>query len=273
MPHPAQPGSAGLRNHKAKCFVLGLYLVVTLAIPFVGHIPFVRDYLNQNAQSYIPKDIDPFFKQYIKALKTGDNQHLYSLTSPGVRQQLATSTLHEITAALASTTDQVEGIALHMNTVVGKGTYYDTMYEVGNDDPKYKYMQVEFTAENTGDGMGVDSVRLTQEIKSIKDLGPYDFVRQTALWIAAYLLPVFIAYTGFRYIRRAQKQNWIIFLIILLFSFYVVLVYRDGTMGVGVNVGIFSATYKNSFGYYYMIPIPVGAIYYWLRKRHYEASQ
>ena len=123
------------------------------------------------------------------------------------------------------------------------------------------------------DGMGVDSVRLTQEIKSIKDLGPYDFVRQTALWIAAYLLPVFIAYTGFRYIRRAQKQNWIIFLIILLFSFYVVLVYRDGTMGVGVNVGIFSATYKNSFGYYYMIPIPVGAIYYWLRKRHYEASQ
>ena len=121
--------------------------------------------------------------------------------------------------------------------------------------------------------MSVDSVRLTQETKSIKDLGAYDFVRQTPLWIAAYLLPLFIAYTGLRYIRRARKPNWITYLIILLFPFYLVLIYRDDTIGAGVNIGIMSATYKNSSGYIYMIPMPLGALYYWLRKRHYEASQ
>ena len=94
--------------------------------------------------------------------------------------------------------------------------------------------------------------------------------RQTPFWVAAFALPLLIGFTGLRYVRKAQKPNWVVFLIILLGSFYIIIFYRNGNVTSGLNVGIFTATHKNSFGYYYMIPIPIGAMYYWIRRRQYE---
>jgi|SRR5208337_2648653 len=266
----SQPNNSGLANNRTKLIILIIYIAVVLGTPFLGHVPLVREYLNRNAKSYISNDADIFFKDYIQVLKTGTHEQIYALMPPQAPQYISTSTLQEFTSHLASTTSEVTGISLNVNKVVGQGTYYYATYELKNNDPVYKYVIAELVAVNNGNGLQIFSTHLAGEARSITDYGPYDFFKQTPLWILAFMVPMFIAYTGLQYIRKAQSPNWVMFLTILLGSLYIIIFYRNGNVTSGLNVGIFTAMYKNSFGYYYMIPIPIGAMYYWIRRRQYE---
>ena len=126
------------------------------------------------------------------------------------------------------------------------------------------------SAVKTSNGIAITNGRLTQEMDSIMDQTPYNAAQQTPFWVAAFALPLLIGFTALRYIHKAKKPNWVVFLIILLGTLYIIIFYRNGNVTSGLNVGIFTAMYKNSFGYYYMIPIPIGAMYYWIRRRQYE---
>jgi hypothetical protein len=265
-----QTNNSGLNRHKLKLTILIIYILGVLGTPFLGHIPLVHDYFKRNAEPFIPANADSVFRQYIHALKAGDSRKTLSLMAPDAASEMSSSSLTELRSILASTTDNVAGITLHTDTVAGQGTYLNAVYEIENNDPNYKYIRGDISAIKTNDGIVITNGRLTQEVNSIIDQNPYNAARQTPLWVVAFALPLLIGFTGLRYIRKAQKPNWIVFLIILLGSFYIILFYRNGYVTPGLNVGIFTATYKNAFGYYYMIPIPIGAVYYWIRRRHYE---
>ena len=265
-----QSNNSGLAKNRIKLIVLIVYIVAVLGTPFLGHIPLIRDYLKRDGESFIPADSDSVIRQYIQALKTGDSQKTLSLMTPDSASGMSSSSLIQLRAILASTTDKMTGISLHMNTVAGQGTFVDAVYEIENKDPNYKYIRADISAEKSSGGIAITSGRLTQEANSIMDQDPYNTVRQIPLWIAAFALPLLIGFTGLRYICKAKMPNWIMFLIIILASFYIIVFYRNGNVTTGLNVAIMTATYKNSFGYYYMIPVPVGAIYYWLRRKQYE---
>jgi hypothetical protein len=266
-----EKNASGIKNNKGKFTLLIIYILIAFVIPFSGHLPVVGNLIKQNAQSFVPKNIDPFFQQYIRELQVGNVNKIFSLMTPQARQQISTSSVQQLSALFASTTAQMEGITLNVNRVAGQGTYYDVTYEIKNNDPTYKYLLAEIAAQNTGNGIQVDSVHVTGETQSILEQGKFNFAHQFPYLLASILLPLFVVYTGLRYLFKVQKPGWILFLVILLLSVYLNIVYQAGNITTGLTIGVYGATYQSSLGYWvYMMPIPLGSIYYWIRRKHYE---
>jgi hypothetical protein len=97
-------------NHVGKLFTLAIYLIFALFVPIFGYVPAVHDHLKQSSKSIILKEIDLDFRPFIQELKSGNEQQMFLLLSPELKEQTATSTWDELSSRLASTTNDVQNI-------------------------------------------------------------------------------------------------------------------------------------------------------------------
>jgi hypothetical protein len=85
--------------------------------------------------------------------------------------------------------------------------------------------------------------------------------------VLAVLIPSFIAYTAFRYITKARKPSWIIFLLILFATVYLSISGDQIRFIFGIHSFLGEPDPWGSWAF--LIPIPLGIIYYsFARKRH-----
>jgi hypothetical protein len=255
-----------LKRNKGKAITLCVYVLFVMVLPFFS--TFVTQYANGTSSV---KNADTFFEHYIQALHNKDSGKVLSLLTPEARTNLSTSSAEDLVQLFASSTNQTEGISLHTNTVAGKGVYYDAVYEIKNNDPVYPYLLVDITANNTSGDFLVEGTHITAEKESIKAVNKFDFSKQFPYIIMSLILPIFIAFTGFRYIYKAKNPKWTVFLVIVLVSLYLHILHdSSGSLTTTFNVGVFSAFHTNYLGWFYAFPLPLGAIFYWIRRKHYE---
>jgi len=106
---------------------------------------------------------------------------------------------------------------------------------------------------------------------SANNLPLFDFNQGPALFLAL-AIPLFVIYTAARYLLRATKPNWWIFLTIVLGS--LTLQHMDGNYRLLVTFGSFSrqGTGLDAATIIYLIPIPIGALAYYVYRKRVEAS-
>ena len=136
-----------------KFVVLAIYITLVLLSP----LPFLALYFIENetefGQSFVPKDADQFFKQYIIILRDRNTDQAYSLLSPEMRQHTSTSSLFTLASAFANITGPIERI--DANVVEKKRpqgdtqVQYDVTYEANNNDSITKFILINILATNT----------------------------------------------------------------------------------------------------------------------------
>jgi hypothetical protein len=263
--------TAGIKNNKGKFIVLVLFVLLVFLTPLSYNIPFVKNMLTGFTQSLVPKDTDQFFRQCIALLKDNNIDQAYSLMSPQMRQTVSTSALQTVATYFINTTNQAEIVGAKINSISTPSNSekdYDITYEIQNNDNTNKYLLVEIIASDTGNGLQILGIHAIKEMQSIKEQGKFNFSTQGIYLILSLLIPLFIVYTALRYIRKAQKPKWILFLVILLVSLFISVTNNS----VAFHIGAYGFMSKSGLWgpWIFMIPIPLGAIYYYFVRRRLE---
>ena len=156
-----------------KFVVLAIYITLVLLSP----LPFLALYFIENetefGQSFVPKDADQFFKQYIIILRDRNTDQAYSLLSPETRQHTSTSSLFTLASAFANITGPIEKI--DANVVEKKRpqgdtqVQYDVTYEAQNNDPITKFILVNILASNTDGHLQVSRIHARPTPASINE--------------------------------------------------------------------------------------------------------
>jgi hypothetical protein len=267
--------NSAYKRHFWKFVVLAIYITVVLLSP----LPFLVLYFIENetefGESFVPKDADQFFKQYIIILRDGNTDQAYSLLSPETRQHRSTSSLLTLASALANITSPIERIDAN---VVKKERLqgdtqveYDVTYEANNNDPISKFILINISATNMDGHLRVSRIRVRPTPTSVKEQINFDFRTQGICLIFSILLPIFIIYTAFRYLQKAETPTWWLFLAILLLTGFIS--FSNGS-SVRLMVGVDSFVTKASGGpWVFSLGFPIGAIYYYFVRRKVEKTE
>lgn len=262
---------SAILNNKGKFVVLALYVLVVFIAPLYYLTPKSQDSLVYFVKALVTSEDDAFFKQYIGLLQTGDNEKAYSLLSPEAKQVATPEQMQTVSAYFASTTNKMEVVAGGMNsrtTADGTTRNFDVYYEIENNDPVKKYVVAEITAQDIGNGLAVLGVHTIGAEKSIKEQPRFDFASQGIYLILSLLLPAIVVFTAYRYLTTAVKPTWPIFLVILFVTLY--LSYGGGNFKVNFGFNGFMVPTGPWAPFAFLTPLPLGAIYYWIRRKKYE---
>jgi hypothetical protein len=260
--------TSAIRGNRGKFIVVLLYVFITLVSPLFYFTPYYKNYEKQVINLFVSKDkdADQFFRQYISLLHQKNINQAYALFSPKAQENIPSSSVEGFSASFfASTTNEMEVIGWHWNanTVIGEGTFknYDVTYEVKNNDSAYPYVWVSILAQDSGNGLKISDTHAGQERIPYGQQNNFDF---SSTLVIALLIPILVAHTALRYISKAKNPRWSILLILLLGSLY----FKFSSQGFNVNIGLYGFTDGSSE---YLLPIPLGVIYYYSARKRYEA--
>jgi hypothetical protein len=259
------------KQNFGKFIVLSIYIILVLLLPLPDLAVYFIEKETEFGKSVITKDVDQFFKQYITSLKDKTTDQTYSLLSPEARQHTSTSSLLTFATAFANITDQIERIEGNMvEKKVPQGytqINYDLTYEIQNNDPVKRFIQINIEATKTSDHLQIVGIHTWTTNSSVN----FRFHTHDFFLILSILLPLFIIYTAFRYLYKAERPTWRLFLVILLLTGFIN--FSNGS-SVNLNVGLHSFVTKTSGGpWVFYLPIPIGAIYYYFVRRKVEKTK
>ena len=271
-------GFSRLRIHWGKTIVLGVYIILVYLTPLIFRLPPIAHLLSpQNVANIVPQDTDTFFRQYTEMVKVGDVQKAYSLLTDHAQATASFSALLNLSRTLASTTGQLNFVGYSVNYDEGPGglgTVRDGVYELANNDQQnhyYNYVLIEIKTVDASSGPRVYGFHLRFNPNSANNIPLFDFSQGPALFLAL-AIPLFVIYTATRYLIRATKPNWWIFITIVLGI--ITLQHVGGSYRLSVTFGSFSmqGTGLDAATIIYLIPIPIGALAYYIYRKKVEAN-
>ncbi len=270
-----------IKGNKWKFIVILAYALFVFIAPLWSLTPYAQKLSQASMQTFVTKDEDNFFKQYITLLQQQNVSQAYILLDPTVAASTTTSSLEVLSIHFASTTSQMRVVGWYWKTFSGATwggqpehwTTYDATYEITNNDPNYPYLLVELTAQNSGDGLKMIGVHAQPE-EVLFGTTPGFTTADGVFLLFALLMPLFILCTAFRYLMKARNPRWLMFLIILFLSIYFNISSPnpsaiDPLITFNVTIGVFESL--QSF-WAFAIPLPLGAIYYWFAREKYESA-
>lgn len=264
---------SGIKNNKGKTIILLIYIISIFCFPLGLLSPSSTTNLVKVVKSFGSPEADTLFRHYIYLLKEKKIQEAYSMVSPEVQKEYSLSSVDELAAYFASTTNQIYIAGIYINVSKGdlQRTDYDITYEIQNNDPKYKYILTQIIARDEGSGIKILTIFVSPQENSVKESGKFDLSRQWWLLLLSIIIPLFVAYTAFRYLIKTKQPKWWLFLIILLLSLYV----SFGNGGFSINVGTYGFMHKAGLWgpWVFMTPIPLGAIYYYFVRKKLEDQE
>lgn len=139
-----------------------------------------------------------------------------------------------------------------------------------NADP-HKYILVNIVAEKKDGQLGIHILHADLTDFSVKDMGSrLDHPSDWFYLLVAMVLSLLIAYSALDYLVLASNPRWLLFLFILVFN---AAIFRADDM-IRYKVGFYSFASQGQIGMWtFFIPIPIGAIYYWIILRREAVSQ
>lgn len=278
-PAPVPLPTSGIKNNKGKFIVLVLYILAVFAGSISYFTPHFEQFYNQVMSMSAPKEVDTVMRDYIMTLKNGDFNKAVNMTEQEVRSNAATSSLFALQQDLASTSDQLEiiGASFKSNTYypwVGEdsgksvtSSNYNVIYQTKNNDPIHRYLVISVQARDKGNGPEIMGIQNSLRDESVQEEGKFNFQTQGLSLLLSIVIPLFVAYTSYRYLTKARNPKWILFLIITFGSLY----YSASNGNYSVNFGFENFVAKASpWGpMVFFNPLPIGAVYYYfVRKRH-----
>lgn len=263
----------GINNNKGKFVVIVLYALVVFIMPFASALPYSqaqqKKLLNEVIVNQKEKEV---FKAYIDSLRSGDVDMAMSYMSAEGKQKATKDSMRGLANYFTNATDQMEIVGGSFNIRKTTGTttgYYLASYEIVNDDPVYKFVVADIEGQDLGNGIEVSDTHVATSTVSLKELGKLDFASQGMYLLFSLLVPFLIIYTALRYLAMAKSPSWWIFLVILLLSLYI----HTSSQGVTVNFGFYGFMSKVLWApWTFATPIPLGVIYYFIRRKHYEGG-
>jgi hypothetical protein len=149
---------------------------------------------------------------------------------------------------------------------------FDMTYEVKNSDSEYPYMLVQIMAIDRGDGIKINSAQPQYLEESIIEASKFKLPSIDLKFAWAILVPLFVLFTAYSYLRNASKPKWWVFLVIVLGCATI-------SWGVGGKYGIHFG-FNGFLGpagvwgpWIFSTPIPVGTALYWVFRKKLEAKE
>jgi hypothetical protein len=256
-------------SHKGKSAVLAIFLLVVFVPPlFQLILPAIRSKIIQISAFYVAKDDDAFFRKYISLLKKQDLEDAYAMMTEQARAAISSSVVQGIMPVFVDTTDKMEivGVSLkstrsltNSNTV--NKTDYIVDYEVKGTDP-HKYMLVKITAEKKGEQLGITGFQAGWRNFSVREIDSgLDLQSEWFNLPLAIAIPLLVGYSALDYLAIGANPGWLSFLAIIFLNVYISMAERTTTF----SFGFFNfASLAQPESWALLIPLPIGAIYYWV---------
>ena len=258
--------------------LVALYLVVIFWPPTVSHFLFGNDN-NQTSipSSLVPPNADQLSQQFISSLIKGDiNKAVSSYLPTQMRTDQVRGLLNRIIPLdLASTSiSDMKIVGAYTNYIVTpSGTTpntYDLTYVLLNNNPdRIKYQIIEIETGDVGEGLQVINFKINPISSFPLKFDPT--FKNILLLLLSILLPIFIAYTAFRYIRKNQKPNLFIVLGILLVTVYITIASDHYGMYIGFHSFMQRANAWTPW--IFNTPIPLGALLYYIFRKKLEKNK
>lgn len=262
---------SSFKNNKGKFVLLVLYGLAVFISPLQYFTSSTQNQLVAITKSMVSDEAGKFFKGYIDLLHQGNLDKAYSLMTKDAQESVSKDSLKTLSTYFASTTNEMEIVGGNVNTRTdsqGSVTTYDVVYEVKANDLKYPYQIVEVTAVNAGQGVQILGVNIAGQKESVKERGRFDLSSQGIALIISILIPLFIIYTGYRYLTKTKNPKWMLFIVILLGTAYIQITGQK--FGVSFGFNEFMSKGGPWGPWIFATPLPLGAIYYYFTRKRYE---
>lgn len=260
-----------LTAHKGKFVVLILYIIVVFLAPIYSAVSYNPEKTIGIFAKFVAEKDEQFFRSYIELLKDQKVDDAYALLSPEAQQASSRTEMATVAKEFTNMTDEMSIVGVNINHIDDDSprTIYQMLYEVVNNDPEKKYVGVNISARDHGQGLRIDGVQTFHGATSLKEGAKFSFPKPYWMLLIALLIPLFVAYTAYRYITKAANPKWWLFLVILLVSVLVTL-RADGGFGVHFGFNGFMGPAGIWGPWVYFTSLPLGAIFYYFKRKKVE---
>ncbi len=261
-----------LPAHKGKFAVLLVYLAVVFLAPLYTALSYDPEKVSGMIEKFTTEENEQFFRSYIFLLKDQKVDEAYKLLSPEAQQASSRDDLNTVAKEFANITSDITVVGASTNYIKDDSprTMYQRSYEIVNNDPEKKYMGVSISARDFGQGTKVDGVQTLFGQQSLKENAKFSFPKPYWLLLIALAIPLFVAYTAYRYITKAAEPKWWLLLVILLISVYVT-IRADGGFSINFGFNGFMGLSGLWGPWVYFTSLPLGAIFYYFKRKKLEA--
>ncbi len=258
-----------LPAHKGKFALLIIYVIVVFLAPLYSIVSYNPEKAVSMFSKFIDEKDDQFFREYMSLLRDQKVDEAFGLLSPEAQQVVTRDSIADGAKEFSTASSEVILVGVNINHINDSSprTVYRMSYEMPNNHPERKYVGVNISARDQGQGIRIDAIQTFYSEQSIKGGAKFKFPPIDWALFVAILAPLFVAYTAFRYLTKATQPKWLIFLGIILLSVYVTLS-ADGGFSLNFSVSGFMGP-AGLWGPWVFFPVvPIGAIiYYFFRKR------
>lgn len=247
--------------------LVALYLVVVIAWPIANQIVFMFGN-NQTSipASLVPTNADKLSQQFISSLINGNFDTAYTYLPTQLQTDQIKSMLKQIVPLdLASTSiSDMKIVAAYTNYVTVDGATkntYDLTYVLTNNNPdRIKYQIIDTESADIGNGLQIVNFKINPISSFPLKFDPT--FENIALLLLSVLIPLFIAYTAFRYIKKSSKPNPLVVLGVLLVVVYLTIASDHYGMSIGFHS--FAQRANAWTPWIFNTPIPLGALLYYI---------
>ena len=262
---------SGIKNNKGKFIVLLVYILFVFVSPLYTFTPYGQKQLRDMSDIAVRGDTDREFRQIITLLQKEDTQSVYNNFMQSVRSELATSSLERLASMFASTSNDVILTGSTLNKISESShstTTISAYYELTSTDPTIKYLLVNIIALDKGSGLEIWRIQAIPEPEPITEKYKFNLSSQGIYLFFSFLIPALVVYTAYRYITRGQKPRWITFLVILFGTLF--FYFSGGVANFTFGARAFAILASKWGPWVFATPLPIGSIYYLIRRKKYE---
>ena len=258
--------------------LVALYLVVVIGWSLANKVSFLfSDNQASIPASLVPSDADRLSQQFISLLIKGDIDKAVSSYLPTqMRTDQVRGLLNRIIPLdLASTSiSDMKIVGAYTNYMVTpSGTTpntYDLTYVLLNNNPdRIKYQIIEIETGDVGEVLQVINFKINPISSFPLKFDPT--FKNIALLLLSILIPLFIAYTAFRYIKKSSKPNPLVVLGVLLVVVYLTIAPDHYGMSIGFHSFMQRANAWTPW--IFNTPIPLGALLYYIFRKKLEKNK
>ena len=264
----------GIAKNKGKLAVLVLYALAVFGSPLFFFTPWGQASVEKLTGSVFTELDQPFFKEFITELRNGEVEKAYTRLAPEVQEVATTEDLESIASTLAYTSGNPEVVGGKFNRTSSasltdsdnpssSSSHYEVIYFDENTGTTSPYAVISLVAEDSGEGMKILGIHVSPQDRSIEELTGFNWSTHGLYLLLSILLPAFIIFTAFQYLRKSKKPNWGMFLVILLLSLYFTHTGDTWKVSAGFN-GAFTAG-QSLTPWIFALPLPLGALIYYIR--------
>jgi hypothetical protein len=265
---------AGIAKNKGKFAVLVLYALAVFGSPLFFFTPWGQASVEKLTGSVFTELDQSFFREFITELRNGEVEEAYTRLAPEVQEVVTTEDLKSVASTLAYTSGNPEVVGGKFNrtssatltdsdTPSSSSSHYEVIYSDENTGTTSPYAVISLVAEDNGGGMQILGIHVTSQDRSIEELTSFNWSTHGLYLVLSILLPAFIIFTAFQYLRKSKKPHWGMFLVILLLSLYFTHTGDTWKVSAGFN-GAFTAG-QSLTPWIFALPLPLGAIIYYVR--------